>query len=326
MKHTALIAGAALALMPLAGQAEELSLAYWMGPGHPMNAAVFTPFAENLAEVSGGEMTVELFPGGALNGSPPAQYGIMLDGVADIAFVIPGYTGDVFPMTGVITYPGICENATACTESLWRARDLIETEYDAVLLALWGNNPPVLITRDTPVRTLEDLEGMVIRVTSTQDVAFADALGASGVTQPVNVINQNLTNGVVDAIAIGPSAIGSFNLHEPGNYITTYFPGSGSAFVLLLNRDVFDSLSEEQQGWVLEAADRSISEAGGAFYDRAAARGLEIAREAGVEIIDLTPEERARWDEMMAPLMEELRAQEMGGTTAGAVMDIMIGE
>ncbi|ABD56707.1 TRAP transporter substrate-binding protein [Jannaschia sp. CCS1] len=326
MNYNALIAGAALALSPMATQAEDLSLAYWMGPGHPMNAAVFTPFAENLAEVSGGEMTVELFAGGALNGSPPSQYGIMLDGVADIAFVIPGYTGDVFPVTGVITYPGICESAADCTASLWRARDQIAAEYDAVLLGLWGNNPPVLITRDQPVRTLEDIAGMIVRVTSTQDVAFAEALGASGVTQPVNVINQNLTNGVVDAIAIGPSAIGSFNLHEPGNYITTYFPGSGSAFALLMNQDVFDDLTEEQQGWVMAAADESLSQAGGDFYDRAAARGLEIAREAGVEIIDLTPEERARWDEAMAPLIEELRAQDMGGTTAGAIMDIMIGE
>ncbi|MGR3502474.1 TRAP transporter substrate-binding protein [Pseudaestuariivita sp.] len=326
MKFTSLIAGATLALAPLAATAEKLSLAYWMGPGHPMNKAVFTPFAEALAEVSGGEMGVDLFPGGALNSVPPAQYGIMLDGVADIAFVIPGYTGDVFPKTGVITYPGICETAVTCTEALWRAKDIIEAEYDAVMLGLWGNNPPLLITRDKPVRTLEDLEGMVIRVTSTQDVAFAEALGASGVTQPVNVINQNLTNGVVDAIAIGPSAIGSFNLHEPGNYITTYFPGSGSAFVLLMNRDVFDDLSEEQQGWVREAASRSISDAGGAFYDRAAARGLQIARDAGVEIIDLAPEERARWDAIMAPLIEDLRAQEVGDTTAGAVMDVMIGQ
>ncbi len=326
MKYISLLAGAALSLAPMAGQAQEFSLAYWMGPNHPMNAAVFTPFAENLAEISGGELTVELFPGGALNGSPPAQYGIMLDGVADIVFAIPGYTGDVFPVTGVITYPGICETATECTDSLWRARDMIEQEYNAVLLGLWGNNPPVLITRDAPVRTLEDLEGLIVRVTSTQDVAFAEALGASGVTQPVNVINQNLTNGVVDAIAIGPSAIGSFNLQEPGNYITTYFPGSGSAFVLLMNRDVYDDLTEEQQGWIDAAADRSLSDAGGAFYDRAAARGLEIAREAGVEIIDLTPEERARWDAAMAPLIEELRAVEMGGTTAGAVMDIMSGE
>jgi TRAP-type transport system periplasmic protein len=34
--------------------AQNLSLAYFMGPKHPFNAGVFTPFAEKLAEISGG--------------------------------------------------------------------------------------------------------------------------------------------------------------------------------------------------------------------------------------------------------------------------------
>ena len=91
-----------------AASAGELSLAYFMGPKHPMNAAVFTPFANKLAELSGGKMTVKQFPGGALNSVPPKQYAILLDGVADIVFTLPGYTGDVFPMTNVVTLPDVC--------------------------------------------------------------------------------------------------------------------------------------------------------------------------------------------------------------------------
>ena len=56
-----------------ATHAKDLSLAYWMGPKHPMNKGVFQPFADKLAEVSGGEMTVSMFPGGALNTVPPKQ-------------------------------------------------------------------------------------------------------------------------------------------------------------------------------------------------------------------------------------------------------------
>ena len=52
-----------------------------------------------MAELSGGELTVKQFPGGALNSVPSKQYAILLDGVADIIFTIPGYNGDVFPMT-----------------------------------------------------------------------------------------------------------------------------------------------------------------------------------------------------------------------------------
>ena len=61
-KTFALACAASIAIAGVAG-AEELSLAYFMGPKHPMNGAVFTPFAEKLAEVSGGRLTVKQFPG-----------------------------------------------------------------------------------------------------------------------------------------------------------------------------------------------------------------------------------------------------------------------
>jgi len=319
--------GLALAMgLGSAAPAEELSLAYFMGPKHPMNRAVFTPFAEKLAELSGGSLTVRQFPGGALNSVPPKQYAILLDGVADIIFTLPGYTADVFPMTNVVSLPGVCDSSVDCTEALLRARSVIEKEYNAKLLAVWANAPPVLITRDKPVRRLEDLAGMKIRVASKTDVPFVEALGASAVAQPVTVINQNLANGVIDAIAIGPSAIGSFKLHEPGRYITTWFPGSGSAFVLLMNRELWDSLSDEQKGWVEAAADESLSLNGGRFYDKAAERGMKIAAEAGLEMIELSDAEKARWNALIEPVLEKIKQQKAGSMTVGEIMAIMKGE
>ena len=119
--------------------ATELSLAYFMGPKHPMNKGVFTPFGDKLNEVSGGELTVKQFAGGALNKVPPKQYSIILDGVTDVAFTLPGYTADVFPKTNVVSLPGVCDSAITCTESLQRAHAQLEPEYNAKVLALWAN-------------------------------------------------------------------------------------------------------------------------------------------------------------------------------------------
>ncbi|MEM8630931.1 MAG: TRAP transporter substrate-binding protein [Pseudomonadota bacterium] len=325
MKRTGFLAAVALAASACIAKADELSLAYFMGPKHPMNAAVFTPFAEKLAEVSGGELTIRQFPGGALNSVPPKQYAILLDGVADIVFTLPGYTGDVFPMTQVVGLPDVCDSASSCTEALLNARDLLEKEYNAKMLAIWANAPPVLLTKDKPVRSLEDLKGMKVRVTNKSDVPIVEALGASAVAQPVNVINQNLTNGVIDAIAIGPSAIRSFKLQEPANYLTTWFPGSGSAFVLLMNNEVYQGLSDEQKGWVDQASDESLSKAGGSFYDKAAAGGLKLAADEGVEIIKLSDEEVARWREAIAGKLKEISGSKAGDMTVGEVISVMQG-
>jgi len=314
-----------LVSMGVGAQTAELSLAYFMGPKHPMNRAVFAPFAKKLAEVSGGKMTVKMFPGGALNSVPPKQYAIMLDGVADIVFILPGYTGDLFPKTNVVTLPDVCADAVDCTAALLRARGEIEGEYNAKVLAVWANNGPVLLTRDKPVRKLEDLKGMKIRVTAKQDVPFVEALGASAVAQPVTVINQNLANGVIDGIAIAPSAIGSFKLHEPANYITTWFPGSGSAFALLMNKGTYDALSDEERGWIDAASDMSLSKSGGQVYLEAGARGLKIAAEAGLEMIDLSDAEKARFNDAIASTLKATMSEAAGDKTVAEILKIMQG-
>ena len=319
------LASAALVAMTMTASAAELSLAYFMGPKHPMNKAVFTPFAEKLAEVSGGQLTVKQFPGGALNSVPPKQYSILLDGVADIVFTLPGYTGDVFPMTNVVNLPGLCDDSVSCTVALQNAKDLIETEYNAKVLALWANSPPILLTKDKPVRTLEDLQGLKVRITSKGQVPFVKAMGASPVGQPVTVINQNLANGVIDAISIDPSGIGSFKLHEVANYLTTWFPGSGSAFVLLLNKDVYDAMSDEEKGWIDAASDASLAESGANGFKASTERGLKLAKEAGLEFIDISEDERARWQEVIDATMQEVLAESVGSMTIGDVMNKMKG-
>lgn len=319
----AFAAAACFAIAPMAS-ANELALAYFMGPNHPMNAAVFTPFAERLAEVSGRELTVRQFPGGALNSVPPQQYSILLDGVTDIAFHLPGYTAQIFPVTTSITTPGICTDAVNCTEALWRAYDVIEAEFDAQILALWANDAPAMFTTDTPVRTLEDMAGLVVTVTTAQDIPFIEALGASAVSQPVSVINQNLTNGVVDAVSVDPSAALSFRLHEPASYLTVGYPSGGNAFVLLMNRGIYDGLTDQERAWVDEASGQWLSMQGAEAYRAVAQRGIEVSRENGVEIIELTDEERARWAEAMVPAtdawLENAVGQGLSGTEVRALM------
>ncbi len=319
-------AGLIAAGLGTANADSNFSLSYFMGPAHPMNKAVFTPFAEKLAELSGGSLTVQQFPGGALNSAPPKQYSILRDGVADIAFALPGYTAQLFPKTNVVTVPTICPNAIECTEALIRAKDLIEGEYDAKLLAVWANAAPVLLTRDKQVKTLEDLKGMKVRVTSATDVPFMEALGASAVSQPVNVINQNLANGVIDAIAIGPSAIGSFKLHEPANFITVGPFGSGSAFVLLMNRGIYDALSDEEKGWIEEASGDWLSRSGGAGFQAAADRGMKLAADSGVEVFELPADEVARFEAALEAPLADFAAMEVGDAMAGDVISVMRGD
>lgn len=328
MKNFKVVAAAICLLTSVSysAHAAELSLAYFMGPKHPMNKGIFTPFGEKLNELSGGSLSVKQFAGGALNKVPPKQYSILLNGVSDIAFTLPGYTADVFPKTAVLSLPGVCNSAVSCTESLQRARAELEPEYNAKVLALWANAPAVLVTKNKAVRTLEDLKGMKVRVTSKADAAFVEALGASAVAQPVSVINQNLANGVIDAIMIDPSAIRSFKLHEVAKHVTTWFPGSGSPFALLMNKDVYNDLSTEEKAWVDEASNAELSMNAGKTYEAAGEGGMKLAAESGLEMIDLPELEIARIQALVDEAMSALVTKDAGDRSIGDMVKIMRGE
>ena len=57
--------------------------------------------------MSGGGMTVRIYPGGALGKGPVAQFKQAVDGVADVTFGLPGFTSQLIPRTGMIELPGV---------------------------------------------------------------------------------------------------------------------------------------------------------------------------------------------------------------------------
>ncbi|WP_417259060.1 TRAP transporter substrate-binding protein DctP [Celeribacter sp.] len=218
----------------------QFSLSYFVGPKHRFNEAFFTPLGDNLEELSSGALTVKQYGGGTLNSNPALQYSTVVEGVADLAFGISSYTYDLFPISSAVSVPGVCNSGVDCTEALWRAQDLIEDEFNAKLIAMWSNEPMAIVSKDRPITSLEDFQGLKIRVSSNIEADFLSALGASPVSQSVSEINQNLANGTIDAIAIDPTSVRDFKLFEPANYVTLGMPTSGLAFWILMNNDTYD--------------------------------------------------------------------------------------
>lgn len=304
-----------------AGAAEELQMSYFVGQRHPMVKAVVVPLQKKLAELSGGELTVKVHFGGSLVKGGPPQYGALLQGVSDLAFSLPGYLGPKFPFSNAVTIPGITQNAEDATNKLWNAMDVVETEYDAKIIALWAVDPKILLTRK-PINALSDLKGLKIRVTSKQDESYVNKLGAVSVASGVTVIHQNFTNGVIDGVHIGASAIRSFKLHEPADYVVTNLPPSMSPIYILMNQDKFNSLTPKQQGWINQVAGRELSLGGGRGYDRVGGGGLKFATEKGVKTIALSDAEKGRWLAAMQPEVEKFLNSKIDVSSSSSKVDI----
>ncbi|WP_108661319.1 TRAP transporter substrate-binding protein [Acuticoccus kandeliae] len=309
---SAALAGAALlASLASAAMAQE-KFANFMPPTHPYVAGAFQPFADKVKEYSNGEVSVQLYNGGELGPGPVEQYSRVVDGVAEFAVSLPGYTASNFPMTLVAELPGVLDPATG-TDTIWENIDFIKGEYRrAPLVALWSSAPNLLYMRDKPVHSPDDLKGLKIRVPSRNSGLLIEAWGATPVSMPVSEIYNAMQTGVIDGAFIDGTATRAFRLGEVANHLTVGMDATNSPFFILMNRDTFNALSEANQAAVLKAG-REASNLGQAVQLTVAEAGIKAFGEMdGKEVIHLTAEEAAPFNAAAAKVVEQV-VEETGG-------------
>ena len=288
----------------------ELSLANFIPPRHPMNAKVFTPLADKVAEITGGDLSIRIFPSGELGAGPQRQYNRVLTAVADIGFGLQGYTSSQFPRTLVAELPGLFSSPEDAVDTIWENFDLIAEDYaETKVLAVWVNSASVLLTRDRAIHSVEDLNGLTIRAPSAVGAKVLEAWGANAVTMPAPEIYNALQTGVIDGVFIGADAVKSFRLDEVSKHAAFGLPNSVATFFLLMNQGSWDGLSSEQQAQLDGVIGHSLSEHATDVYaaSGAAARshleGLE-----GYEITELSADESSRMIDLLADLYKEVAA------------------
>ena len=321
MRFTTFTAASVLACVAGAAVAEDMKFANFMPPTHPYVAGAFQPFADMVAEKSNGELTVTLYNGGELGPGPVEQYSRVVDGVAEFAISLPGYTASSFPLTLVAELPDVVEEDTG-TEKIWQNIELFQPEYRRVkLVSLWSSAENVLYMRDTAVDSPDDLAGKKIRVPSRNTGKLVEAWGATPVSMPVTEIYNAMQTGVIDGAMIDATATRAFKLGEVANYLTLGMETTNSPFFILMNRDAWQSLSDEEQAAVEEAG-REASVLGNQVQLTVAADGIEAFRGMdGKEVIELTDEQAAAFNEAALKVTEEVVA-ETGGE-AQAIVDAL---
>jgi TRAP-type C4-dicarboxylate transport system, periplasmic component len=326
MRRTAMIAATILGLgfAPNSALAETLKFANYMAPTHPYVASTFEPFAKAIEDGTKGEVKVQLYNGGELGAGPAEQYARAVDGVAEFTISLPGYTASNFPLTLMAELPGVLEEKTG-TETLWKHVDLLEPEYRRVkLVALWSSAENIFYSAKKPIRSPEDLKGMKIRVPSRNSGALVEAWGGTAVSMPVSEVYNALQTGVIDAAMIDGTATKAFRLGEVASYITLGMKTTNSPFFVVMNRDAWDSLSDDQKA-VVEAAGKQASLDGQASQLRVAEDGIKsFAETAGKEVIRLTPEEAAAFDAIAVKVTEDIVAA--GGDQAHALVNALTGK
>lgn len=305
-----LTAGAAFAaagLVParLARAATELKAYTYLPTIARPGAAGLEEMAAKLSEATGGDLTVQVNLGGSLpiKGSDITQ--AVGDGVIDLAG--NGFFHGSVPVGGVLRLPMLMTDY----DQFFAARDVVMPEMEAAFreqgVTVLGGYvyPPQVAWASKPLTSLDDLKGMKMRVTSAEQGAFVEAFGGTPVTIPSAEVTPALQRGVVDGVftaSIGGGAAWKDLLTHNYRLGISYFDS-----VIIMNSEVFDSLTAEQQ----ETLRRLGQEAGDAITARMMAEEPAMTQslaEGGIVVTEADPADVARANEAMAPFWDEWAA------------------
>lgn len=292
----------ALALVVCAGaaMAEPVTLRYAeVNPIDTIVGKTDMAFKEKVEELSGGEITIDLQASGVLGSEAQILDGILTGGdTVDMARI------SAFALT---TYG--CEKASLLTvpytfesrEHFWKfansdlAKEFLAEpqEMGMPLRGLfYGEEGFRHFFTNYPVNTVADLKGKTLRVSEDPVMrGMVEGLGANPTIVPFTELYSALQTGVCDG-AEQPIA----------NYKSNAFPEVAPYMILdghtlgaiqvVITDTAWNKLNEQQQGWVMEAA-QYAADYNAELSASAEAEVLEQLKAEGVTIVEV--EDKAAW-------------------------------
>ncbi len=295
---------AALVLIALSACAHDapssvtvLTYASPYSPTHPFSRADLQ-WMKWVEKESGGRVRIQAYWSGSLLSSEHSLIELR-HGVADIGLITPIYArgGAHLQRTQAGFYAGLktYEQQTRLYRCLVAFDPQFGRElHDLKVLAVQGGNLPGFVTRDRPVRTLDDLKGLRLRAPSELLAVLKD-LGADPVDMPMGEVYSALSKGVIDGVVAPADTLKSLHFGEVAKYFTEMeIPrGAYAARAMGMRR------WHELEPWLRDLLSRST-----AVWEHALASDLVAANEAGyiagrkqgVTFLDISPAERARFE------------------------------
>ncbi|MFO1220392.1 MAG: TRAP transporter substrate-binding protein DctP [Burkholderiaceae bacterium] len=233
-----------LALAATAQQTVELKYAEFSPDREKIHNAVTKRFAAEVEKAAAGSLKIALFPNGALGRNPAQQAQLVLDGVADIAFVVPAFTPGRFPDSEVMELPGLFRDLKEATRVFTKLviAGKIKDFGQYVPIAAWAT-PPFSIHSATPITSISDLKGKKVRAAGVMQSDALKALGAVPVAVPPTEVPEAIARKTIDAATSQPAVLRDFGYDRVTH--SDYFVRLGVApLVVLMNKDKYESLPQ----------------------------------------------------------------------------------
>ena len=237
-----------------------LKLAHGLDTEHSVHKSMVF-MNKRLKELSGDTMDIEIYPNGQL-GSERDTMELLQIGSLAITKVSASPMESFVPKMKVFSIPYVFRDE----DHLWKVLNgkigqglLVEGEAVRLRgLAYYDAGSRSFYTRDRPIRTPKDLEGLKIRVQKSQtSVRMVEALGGSATPISFGELYTALQQGVVDGAENNPPSFYLSKHYDVARYYTQDMHTSVPD-ILLMSGHIWNNLTVQQQAWLQEAASLSV--------------------------------------------------------------------
>ncbi|HUT97070.1 MAG TPA: TRAP transporter substrate-binding protein DctP [Dehalococcoidales bacterium] len=260
------------------------------------NSILADAFCKEIEARTDGRVTFTYYPAGGLAAAADT-YDAVVEGIADIGMSCLAYTMGRFPASELVDLPHGYPNgwvATMVATDFYN--EFMPDEFDdSHPLYFHAHGPGIVFTVDKPVRTLEDMQGLVLRSTGN-GAAIAEALGATGYAAAQGDAYELMSKGTIDGSMTPMEPLLGWKQAEVVNYVTNcYDVAYTTDFFVVMNLDKWNELPDDIQDIFTEVSEEWAEKHAmlWSYYDIAAKE--YFLSFAGKEVIELSATEMARW-------------------------------
>jgi len=287
--------------VPGSAIADPIKLSYANFPPAPTFPCVqMERWKEEVEKRTGGKVAIDTYPGGTLLGAKDMMDGVIA-GQADIGNLCMAYQPGRFIVTNATSLPLGIPNAKVGSLVLWDLYQKYQPESfkDVKVLTMFATAPSNIMSKRA-IRSLDDIKGVDLRA-SGGAAQILQAWGANLVGMPMSETPEALQKGVVQGLFSSLEVMKDFKFAELCRYVTmtdqVIYP-----FAVVMNMDSWNALPEDVQK-VMEDLRVEQAEWTGNYMDDHVKESNDWSKETyQVEFIQLPAEEKAKWDELLAPI------------------------
>ncbi|CAM3277556.1 TRAP transporter substrate-binding protein [Paracoccus nototheniae] len=284
-------AASVLAMMlgagPALAQAQVMNLAF-TPPADSHYGDAGRAFADTIADLSDGAFEISLRPAGALGGERDVIEGLQI-GTVELTISSTGPIGNFVPEVYALDFPFLFNDYDS-------AHQVLDGEIGQELLAsftphgivglAWAENGFRHITNSVrPIREPADMAGLKLRTMENEvHIAAFRAAGAAPTPMSWTEVLTSLQQGTIDGQENPIPIVTANNMWEIQDNITltghVYSPA-----VVAMSGIHWDGLTEEQQGWFVEAA-KAAAAASRATVAENETSGIAMMKANGMEVVE----------------------------------------